>query len=324
MVRYGRRPAGVPDPGQVAALGLGFVSLDPDRRVDQVHAFPAGGPDALDDQQRAARRDLDRPRALALVPRGRPERHRPPGPRWLQDAADQQVGPAEPGMPPGDVIGVHDRRSRHGLPEPRRQRRLAAGTAAVHGHHDRPVPGPSVPAEPHHGAGHLADQLRTPRPRFGLLRSKPQPHSDQSFPSRPPPIPAVPPDPSRPPQHPGAPSCLPAHRWSIEPVITGSMGHRAGCLLVRTLGRPPPVFAAPRRSEVTLDLEPLGPASRPISRPCWKPATRPSRLRMPDPARPRARAPATWRHARAGRRPRSRRAGRSAGRLGRRSGGAGR
>ena len=60
----------LPDPGEVAALGFPFVGLDPDGYVDQVRALPAGGADALDDQQRAARGDLDRARRAALVPGG--------------------------------------------------------------------------------------------------------------------------------------------------------------------------------------------------------------------------------------------------------------
>jgi hypothetical protein len=124
-----------------SALGFPLVGLDPDRCVDQAGGFAAGRPDALDDEQGAASRDLDRPRALALVPLGRAEGHRLPGARWKQDTVSQQVGPPEPGVPPGDVVGMHDSRSRYDVPQPSRQCGLAAGAAPVHGKHHRTATG---------------------------------------------------------------------------------------------------------------------------------------------------------------------------------------
>jgi len=42
QVLHGRRSAWLPYPGEVAPLGFPFVGLDPDDRVGQVRAFPAG------------------------------------------------------------------------------------------------------------------------------------------------------------------------------------------------------------------------------------------------------------------------------------------
>ena len=52
-VLHGRRPAWLPYPDEVAALGFPLVCLDPDGCVGKVRAFPASRADALDDQQRA-------------------------------------------------------------------------------------------------------------------------------------------------------------------------------------------------------------------------------------------------------------------------------
>jgi hypothetical protein len=167
-----RRSAWLPYPGEVAALGFPLVGLDPDRHVDKVRAFPPGRADAFDDQQRAVSRDLDRTLTLALVPPGRAVGHRPPGTRRDEDAADQQVGPAEPGVPPGDVVGMHDGRSRHDILQPRRQRGLAAGTAPVHGQDHRTTMSAFTLTRTHHGGRDNRQTLRTPRPCFGLLMGK--------------------------------------------------------------------------------------------------------------------------------------------------------
>src|ERR1700733_5791053 len=100
VVPRGQRPAWLPHASQAAALGLPLIGLDPDSRVRKAGGFAASRPDALNDEQGAAGWDLDRPRALALVPLRRAEGHRLPGARWKQNAVNQQVGPPKPGAPP--------------------------------------------------------------------------------------------------------------------------------------------------------------------------------------------------------------------------------
>jgi hypothetical protein len=81
--------------GPASAFNLPLIRLDPDRSVDEAGAFAPHRADALDYEQRAVRRYPDRALAVMLVPPRRTEHHRLPGARWNQDAASQQVGPAE-------------------------------------------------------------------------------------------------------------------------------------------------------------------------------------------------------------------------------------
>jgi len=85
VVLFRRQSVGPSHAGEVAALGFPFIGLNPDGRVDQVRAFPPGRTDAVDDQQRAFQRHLDRALSLPLVPGRRPAVLRGPGlPRyWL-------------------------------------------------------------------------------------------------------------------------------------------------------------------------------------------------------------------------------------------------
>ena len=136
---HGWRPAWLADSGQAAALGFALVGLDPDRRVEEVRVVAAGRAHALDDEQRAARWYFDRPGALALVPLGRAVSHRLPGARGQQNAVGEQAGPAEPGVPPGDVVSVHDSRPGNDVAQPSGQGGLSAGAAPVHGQHNGTV-----------------------------------------------------------------------------------------------------------------------------------------------------------------------------------------
>jgi hypothetical protein len=70
-----------------------------------VRALAAGRADPFDDEQRGARRNLDLAVTVMLVPFRRAEANRLPSAGRIQDAVDQQVGPAKAGMPSGDVIG---------------------------------------------------------------------------------------------------------------------------------------------------------------------------------------------------------------------------
>lgn len=126
-------------------------------------------PYPFDDEQRAASRYRDRALPLALVPPRGPEAHWLAGPDGNQDAVDQQIGPAEPGVPPGDVVGMHDGRPRDRVPQPRGQCGLAAGAAPVHGQHDRTVTGAPGLAELQQDGGDIGDQFSMPPPGFGLV-----------------------------------------------------------------------------------------------------------------------------------------------------------
>jgi len=141
-------------------------------------------PAPLDDQQRAAGWYLDRARAPTFVPPGRAVGHRPPRTRGGEDAADQQVGPAEPGVPPGNVVGMHHGRSLNDVLQPCRQRRLAAGTAPVHGQDQRATDASAAPRQ--HRSGRDGRQLlRTPWRGFGLPMGETQRHGDKCYPGMP-------------------------------------------------------------------------------------------------------------------------------------------
>jgi len=103
------RPSRLPDPGQAPARRFPLIGLHPDERVHQVRGFAAPGTNSLDDEQRAAGRHIDGSLAAVLSPARRLEGHRLAAVHGHQDPIDQQVGPAEAGVPPGEVIGVHDR-----------------------------------------------------------------------------------------------------------------------------------------------------------------------------------------------------------------------
>src|ERR1039457_1862593 len=107
--QVGRRAIGRPGGGAPSCLPL--VGLHPDQRVDQVRHIPAPGAVPFDDQQRAAGRDLERSFPAVLVPSRRPVPDRLAVVRGHQDPVNQQAGPAEAGVFPGDVIGVDDSRS---------------------------------------------------------------------------------------------------------------------------------------------------------------------------------------------------------------------
>jgi hypothetical protein len=95
-------------PGGSASTCLPLVGLHPDQGVDQVRYLPAPGTVSFDDQQWAAGRDLDGSFPAVLVPPGRPVTDRLTVVHGHQDPVNQQVGPAEAGVCPGDVVGVDD------------------------------------------------------------------------------------------------------------------------------------------------------------------------------------------------------------------------
>jgi hypothetical protein len=70
--------------------------------------LPPGRAGARNDQRRAACADIYRPSSALLVPGWRPVGHRPASARGDEDAVDQAT---EPGVEPGDVVGMHDRQA---------------------------------------------------------------------------------------------------------------------------------------------------------------------------------------------------------------------
>ena len=169
VVLHGWRPAWLADPDQAAALGFALVGLDPDRCVEEVRVFAAGRAHALDGEQRAARWYLDRPGALALAPLGRALSHRLPGARGQQDAVGDQAAPAEPGVPPGDIVSMRDTRPGDDVAQPSGQGGLSAGAAPVHGQHNGTVTGARALAELHDRGGSNGRRLGMPRPGFGFI-----------------------------------------------------------------------------------------------------------------------------------------------------------
>jgi hypothetical protein len=87
----------------------------------------------------------------------------------LEDSFDEQVGPAETGVLPRDVVGVNDSRSGDNPADPRRQRRLASVTASVYGQDDRAAGRGIARFAPGHRLDECAQQFGAPRPRFWLL-----------------------------------------------------------------------------------------------------------------------------------------------------------
>jgi hypothetical protein len=75
-------------------------------------------------------------------------------------------------VPPCDVIGVHHSGSWYDVLQPRRQSGLAARAAPIDGQDDRSVPSSPVFTELYEGGSDNGQQLRTPRPGFGLITGK--------------------------------------------------------------------------------------------------------------------------------------------------------
>lgn len=74
-----------------------------------IHEVPQSGParsDAFDDHQNRSMGDSYRAHTAVHVPSRRPVGNWLALVQRLQDAADQEIGPAEAGMGPRDVIGV--------------------------------------------------------------------------------------------------------------------------------------------------------------------------------------------------------------------------
>ena len=141
-----------------AALRLGEVGLHPDERVEVVAQLPAARADALDDHDARARRDLDRARPAARVPRRRSVGHRASG-AGVGEHAAEQFGPAEERVMPGEVVGVQHGARAQRLGEGGRDRRLARTAASVHRHDADERLG----ASPDELVRHLPPCARSPR-----------------------------------------------------------------------------------------------------------------------------------------------------------------
>jgi hypothetical protein len=77
MVPEGRCLVRLSDAGQHPRFGLALIGLHPDQGVEQVSHFLSPGTVPLDDQERAARRDLDRSFPAAPGPARRAAADRP-------------------------------------------------------------------------------------------------------------------------------------------------------------------------------------------------------------------------------------------------------
>jgi hypothetical protein len=169
MVPKGRRLARLSDAGQRPPFCLALVGLHPDQGVDHVRRLAAPGAVPFDDQQRAVGGNLDRSFSAVPGPSRRAVADRPALVNGDQDPFNEQVGPAEAGMRPGDVVGVDHRRSGNRLADPCRQRGLAAVTAPVYCHGDRTAPDGPALSGPGERLDDRAQRLGAPRPGFGLL-----------------------------------------------------------------------------------------------------------------------------------------------------------
>jgi len=123
--------------GEAPPSGLALVGLHPDQGVDQVRHLLAPGTVPFDDQQRAARGNLDGSFPAVLGPSRRAVADRPALADRLQDSLDEQVGPAEAGVLPGDVVGVNDSRSGDSPADPRNAIALRSPSGTVVVHSDR-------------------------------------------------------------------------------------------------------------------------------------------------------------------------------------------
>jgi hypothetical protein len=169
VVPDGRRLVRLPDAGEHPPFSLALVGLDPNQSVDQVRGLPPPGTVPFDDQQRAARRNLDRAVPAVLGPSRRAVADGPALVHRLQDPGDEQVGPAEARVPPRDVVGVNDSRSGDSAADPRGQCGLAGVAAPVYCQDDRTAGRNVAASSPDHRVNEGGEQLGTPRPRFWLL-----------------------------------------------------------------------------------------------------------------------------------------------------------
>ena len=95
--------------GDAATLSFGEVRLHPHDRIQERHQRALSGAHPLDEDHLESDGHLDGAGAPALIPGRRSVTGRLPAPDGLKHAANQQLGPAEEGVVPRDVVGVHHR-----------------------------------------------------------------------------------------------------------------------------------------------------------------------------------------------------------------------
>ena len=102
-----------------------------------------------------------------------------------QDPINEQVGPAEAGVPLRDVIGVHHGRARNGVLQACRQRGLPAGAAHIYCQYDTLAlaPSSSPATKPEQGLSNHRERHGTPWSTLGLLASELKCH-DYGLPSQ--------------------------------------------------------------------------------------------------------------------------------------------
>ena len=175
MVPDRPRPAGLPDARQAPPLGFVLVGLHPHQHADQIRDpsdRPAPTPSIM---------STGHPAGTGMDPGGRArpnlagETHRFTAAKRHQDPLNEQVGPAEAGVPPRDVICVHHGRARNGVLQPCRQRGLPRWSC-VHLPPALHPGGPQLgrhqagagPQQPPSAARHAMVRLWAPRKRVGL------------------------------------------------------------------------------------------------------------------------------------------------------------
>jgi hypothetical protein len=102
-----------------------------------------------------------------------------------QDPINEQVGPAEAGVPPRNVIGVHHGRVCNGILQACRQGGLPAGAAPIYRQYDTLslAPGSSPATKPEQGLNDHRQRHGMPGPALGLLGSESECH-DHGLPSQ--------------------------------------------------------------------------------------------------------------------------------------------
>ena len=120
------------------ASSLVNVGLDPDHNINQIGQLSAGSAHPLNDHRRGPGGDIDMAGAAVRLPGRRLVVHLPPGVQRPKDAVEHQVVPANAGMRPRNVIGMHDRGRGHHPAQATGQGRLAAAPSAI----DRDDPRP--------------------------------------------------------------------------------------------------------------------------------------------------------------------------------------
>lgn len=144
----------------IAALHIPEVCLHSQTRVEVPPELPATRSDTLDHEERGVLRHGDVAEPPVPFPSGRSVHHIAPLQQGREHPIDEEVRPTEPGMVPGDVVGMHQVYGRKQHRNAFRKSRLPARASPVDGQDgDRPVLAPSPVSET---ADECLDRLSMP------------------------------------------------------------------------------------------------------------------------------------------------------------------